>query len=126
MGPPLPLECPLGLSSAKLMYGRPPSLPGQFLSTPELPPSQFLWPIVPRAPSSGPVHLLTALWEVEYAFVCWDGLRPSLTPLYDGLYKVVLCSSPFFRLAINDREDSVWVSCFTPFLASRPIQPALP
>ena len=70
----LPLDS--GMSSTELVYGRPPSLPGQFLSTLELPSSEFLdnlqrlmGPFVPpplvhhSSTPSGPVHLATALWE---------------------------------------------------------------
>ena len=127
------------VSFAELVYGTLPSLPGQFLSTPELPPSEFLDnlhhlmdPFVPpplvhcSSPPSSPVHLLTALWEAEYAFVRLDGLWRSLTPLYDGPHKVVRQSSTFFCLAIGDCEDSVLVSCLKPLLASGPVEPALP
>ena len=50
----------------------------------------------------------------------------TLTPLYDGPYKVVRCSKTYFRLAIGDKEDSVLVSCLEPLLASGPVVPALP
>ena len=60
-------------------------------------------PFVP-SPPSGPVHLPPALWEAEYVFLHGDGAHPSLTPLYDGPYRVVQRSDTF--LAIGDKEDS--------------------
>ena len=77
----VPLE-QLGVSSAELVFGTPPTLPGQFLSATELPPKEFLDnlhrlmdPFIPlllvhgSSPPSGSVHLPPALWEVEYVFV---------------------------------------------------------
>ena len=71
-----------GVSSAKLVYGTQPTLPGQFLSMPELPLKEFLnnlhrlmdpfiLPPLVHSPSplSGPMHLLAALWEAEYVFI---------------------------------------------------------
>ena len=112
----VPLE-QSGVSSAELVFSSPPTLPGQFLSMLELPPMEFLDnlhylmdPFVPTpfihcpSPPSGPMHLPPALWEAEYVFICRrDGARPSLTPLYDGPYRVVSCSNSYFPLAISDK-----------------------
>ena len=54
-------------------------------------------------------------------FVCRDCARPSLTPLYDGPYRVVHHSDAYFRLAICDREDSVSVSRLKSLLAEGPV-----
>ena len=83
-----------GVSSSELVFGTPPFLPGQFLSMPELPPTEFLDnlhnlvdhftppPLVHGSmPPSGPVHLPPALCEAEYVFVRQDGLQLSLMPL---------------------------------------------
>ena len=125
----VPLE-QSGVSSAELVFGTPPTLPGQFLSAPELPPKEFLDnlhrlmdPFIPpplvhgSSPPSGSVHLPPALWEAEYVFGRQDGARLSLTPLYDGPYRVVHRSNTYFRLAVGDREDSVSVSRLKPLLA---------
>ena len=76
----LPLEAS-SVSSAELLYGAPTSLNGQFLSTPELPPSEFLKglhrlvdPFVPPtlvngSSPSGKVHVPLVLWEAEFGFV---------------------------------------------------------
>ena len=97
----VPLEAS-GVSSAELLCGMPPSIPGQFFSTPELLPFEvldklhrlvdpFVRPhlVHGSSPPSCKVHLPPALWEAEYIFVCRDGLRLALYPLYDGPYKVV-------------------------------------
>ena len=68
------------------------------------------------------MHLPTA----EYVFVRLDGLRLSLTPLYDGTHRVARHSYTFFLLTISDREDFVSVSLLKPLLASGPVEPALP
>jgi len=78
------------------------------------------------SPPSGSVHLPPALWEAEYVFVRRDGIRPSLTPLYDGPYRVVHRSDTFFRLAVGDKEDSISVSRLKPLLAQGPVVPAQP
>ena len=134
----VPLE-QSAVSSAELVFGTPSTLPGQFLSSPELPPAEFLDnlhrlvdPFIPpplvhgSSPPSGSVHLPPALWEAEYVFVRRDGIRPSLTPLYDGPYRVVHRSDTFFRLAVGDKEDSVSVSRLKPLLAQGPVVPAQP
>ena len=72
------------------------------------------------------MHLPPALWEAEYVFVRRDSARPSLTPLYDGPYKVVQHSDRYFCLTIRDKEDSVSVSRLKPLLAAGPVVPALP
>ena len=76
--------------------------------------------------SLGPVHLPPALWKAEYVFVRRDGARPSLTPLYDGPYRVVRHSNTYFRLAIGDKEDSISVSRLKPLPATGPVVLALP
>ena len=116
----VPLE-QSGVSSADLVFGTLPTLPGQFLSTPELPPTEFIDnhhhlmdPFIPpplvhgSSPPSGSMHLPPALWEAKYVFVRHDGARPSLTPLYDGPYRVVHQSDTYFRLAaVTERTRSL-------------------
>ena len=88
----------------------------------------FILPPLVHSPSppSGPMHLPPALWEAEYMLIFRDGACPSLTPLYDGPYRVVQLSDMYFRLAISDREDSVSVARLKPLLADGPVVPALP
>ena len=76
----LPLEAS-SVSSAELLYGTPTSLSGQFLSTPELPPSEFLKglhrlvnpfvppPLVNGSSPPGKVHLPLVIWAGEFSFV---------------------------------------------------------
>ena len=78
------------------------------------------------SPPSGSVHLPPALWEAEYVFVRPDGARLSLTPLYDGPYRVIHRSNTYFCLAVSDREDSVSISRLKPLLAEGPVVPAQP
>ena len=59
-------------------------------------------------------------------FVRCDRALPSLTPLYDGPYRVVHRSDTYFHLAVGDREDSVSVSRLKPLLAEGPVVPAQP
>ena len=116
-----------------------PTLPGQFLLTPELPSTEFLDnlhrlmdPFTPpplvhgSSPPSGSMHLRPAFWEAGYVFVCCDGVCPSLTPLYDGPHRVVHRSDTYFPLAVGDREDSISVSRLKPLLAESPVVPAQP
>ena len=133
----VPLE-QSGISSAKLVFGTPPTLPGQFLSAPELPPKEFLdnlhrlvdpfirhlWCMGHRLPLASCICRLHS--GKQSVFVCRDCARPSLTPLYDGPYRVVHHSDAYFRLAICDREDSVSVSRLKSLLAEGPVVPAQP
>ena len=78
----VPLE-QSGVSSAELVFGTPPTLPGNSCwrpssrrrsfsttSTTSWIPSFCFWCTVHRLPPSGPMHLPLALWEAEYVFIC--------------------------------------------------------
>ena len=78
----VPLE-QSGVSSAELVFGTPPTLPGNSCwrpssrrrsfsttSTTSWIPSFCFWCTVHRLPPSGPMHLPLALWQAEYVFIC--------------------------------------------------------
>jgi hypothetical protein len=93
-------------------------LPGQFVNTTKLPSPSFLsdlqttmtgCPPLPTrhnsapAPSTIPEELLLA----HFVLVRRDSAQPPLSPIYNGLYRVLERSTHFFLLEIGDRTDKV-------------------
>ena len=58
-----------------------------------------------------------------FLFVVTDSSWRS--PLYDGPYKVIACSSTFLRLTVVECEDSVTVACHKPLFAPGSVEPAV-
>ena len=98
-----------GLSVSKVVYGAPLTVPGEFLGSPELPPSTYLYkiesavagfavPLPHHCLQSPPYQLPAALMSAKYGFVWGDASIPSLAPLYRGPYLVLEQRTKFFRL----------------------------
>jgi transposase InsO family protein len=85
-----------GISAAELVYGSPLSLPGQFLSAAEPPPSSFVRQLQSSIPciadksgcSVPPPPPPAALRNAKFVYVRLPLLSPSLSPLYCGPYRV--------------------------------------
>ena len=119
------------------MYSAPLTVPGEFLGSPELPPSAFLRkideavagfaiPLPHHVWDSPPTQLPSALRTCKYMFVREDSSTPSLAPLYRGPYLILERRDKFFRLQIGSRADSVSVDRLKPVFSEEPIVPALP
>ena len=113
------------------------TVPGEFLGSPELPPSTFLRKIneaVTRFAVPPPHHVQVSLpcplpptlLTCKYVFVREDMATPSLAPLYRGPYLVLEQWSKFFRLQIRSKVDAVTVDRMKPSYSEDHIQPALP
>ena len=101
-----------GLSISEAVYGAPFAIPGEFLGSPELPPSSYLHKIecavagfaVPpphHVRLSLPLQFPSALMSTKYVFVHEDASVPSLAPLYQGPYLVLQRRAKFFRLQLG-------------------------
>ena len=126
-----------GLSTSEAVYGSPLTIPGEFLGSPEIPPSAFLRKIdeaVTRFAIPPPHHIQDspprpmppALLTCKFVFVREDMATPSLAPLYCGPYLVLERRSKFFRLQIGSKVDTVTVDRLKPTYSEDHIQPALP
>ena len=89
-----------GLSVSEAVYGSPLTVPGEFLVSPELPPSTYLSkieqamagfaiPLPHHVPQSPPRQLPAALLSAKFVFFPEDASIPSLAPLYLGPYLVL-------------------------------------
>ena len=126
-----------GFSVSEAVYGSALTIPGEFLDSPELPSSQFLSKIgkvisgfsVPPPYHVSQLHqteVPAALRIAKFVFVREDASKPSLAPLYRGLYLVVERRSKFFRLQIGQKVDSVSVDRLKPVFSDSPVVPTSP
>ena len=109
-----------GFSAAKTIYGAPLCLPGEFLDSVDLPPTEFLDRIQSAlrgltlppphhvAPSSACVP--AALASAEYVFVQEDASIQPLSQLYRGPYRVLSRQDKFFSLEIGSKQDTVSIN----------------
>ncbi len=116
-----------GVSSAKLAYGAPLSLPGQFITAEEPPPAGFVEklrsvspPLLTRQPTYAEMTAkpLAALMVAKFVYVRRGGVVPPLEPLYLGPYQVLDNGPKVFRLAIGGRAESVSVDRLKPHLGT--------
>ena len=123
-------------SVSEAVYGSPLTIPGEFLGSPELPPTSFLLKI--ENPLAGfavpqphhvrpypPHQLPPALLGADFVFVREDAFVPSLAPLYRGPYLVLEQRDKFFRLQLGSRTDVVSVDKLKSAFFKDPISAAL-
>ena len=126
-----------GTSASEAVFGAPLTVPGEFLGSPESPPSAFLQRIedavagfaVPpphHTHLSPPRQLPPALQTCKFVFVREDASVPSLAPLYRGPYLVLDRRDKFFRLQIGSRTDVVSVDRLKPVFSEDPVEAAIP
>ena len=96
-----------GLSVSKAVYGSPLTVPGEFLGSPELPPSSYLskieqavagftFPPPHHVLQSPPCQQPAVLMSAKYVFIQEDASTPSLAPLYRGPYLMLEQRYKFF------------------------------
>ncbi len=105
-------------SPSEAVFGSQLVLPGQFLSSPELPSPSFLQdfqgvlagrtPLQTRhhntpAPTALPEDMLLS----RFVLVRHDAVQPPLSPLYDGPFLVVERSLHFFKLQMGAKVETV-------------------
>jgi hypothetical protein len=112
-------------------------LPGQFLSSPDLPSltflSNFQGLLAARSPLQTahhvtplPAELPEELLLSSFVLVRHDGVQPPLSPLYDGLFLVLERSLNFFKVQIGSRMDTVSTHRLKPCHAPQNVQAAKP
>lgn len=128
----------LHCTSAELVYGAPLRLPGEFFEAPKTSASlpshtylenlreifQQLQPTPPRLPSSRRVFVSQDLTTCTHAFLRKEGLKRSLTPPYDGPFKVIDRTAKTMTLDLHGRTEIVAMDRIKPaFLDDNPVSP---
>ena len=67
-----------------------------------------------------------ALSKVDFVFVCKDGYVSPLSPLYEGLFKVVSRSEKSFKLHIGSTIETISIDRLKPFHTKDKVIPAQP
>jgi hypothetical protein len=123
-----------GTSSAELVFGCPPSLPGEFLTAGEKAPHIFTQhlqqrpPVQPRrltyaqAACKPPAALLAA----PFVYVRRGGSLPPLTPPYAGPYRVLESGPKTFLIDIGGKSETISVDRLKPHQGTATLQPAAP
>jgi hypothetical protein len=123
-----------GTCSAELVYGSPPTLPGEFLAAGEKAPEVFTALLQQRAPVQ-PRRLTyaeaackppAALMAAPFVYVRRGGAIPPLSQPYAGPYKVLRRSSKTFSLDIGGRTETVSVDRLKPHQGTSPVVAAAP
>jgi hypothetical protein len=105
-------------SPAEAEFGSQLVLPGQFLSSPELPSPNFLQDfqvvLAGRSPrmtshhtTPSPISLPEELLLSRFVLVSCDAVQPPLSPLYDGPYLVLERSLHFFKVQIGTKTETI-------------------
>ena len=124
------------VSSAELLYGSTPTVPGDFLGVLESPPEVFLSRVraLLNQQSPFPTHNSTPipssvpdqLRDAKFVFILHDAPALRSPPLYHGPYLVLERGSKIFRLKIGDREDSISVDRLKAAISETELSPAAP
>jgi hypothetical protein len=121
-----------GVLAAELVYGSPLSLPGQFLSTAEPPPSSFVRqlqssvPCVADKSGCSPPPTPVSLRSARFVYVRSPPVSPGLAPAFCGPYRVRVPGVKFFVIDIGGKPSAVLVDNITPQLGSSPLAAAPP
>jgi cleavage and polyadenylation specificity factor subunit 1 len=124
-----------GVSSAELVYGAPLTLPGEFLSAPEISTPELVQRIrsplnsftpLPTRPVPPAPDLPESLMKASHVYVLRGGIIPPLAPRYQGPYKVLERAPKTFKLAIGDQVETVSVDRLKPHLGLASPEPAEP
>lgn len=126
---------------AEMVYGTPLRLPGEFLH-PSVPnptdPTSFLTnlrkamlalqPTPTSAHCKPHVFIHSSLDTCSHVFVRNDSIKPTLTPLYDGPFKVLERSTKTYKIACNGRQPVISIDRLKPAftMADIPLTPKLP
>jgi hypothetical protein len=123
-----------GVSAAELVYGSPLSLPGQFLSAAEPPPSSFVRQLQSSVPcladksgcSPPPAPPPASLRFARFVYVRSPPVSPGLAPAYHGPYRVRVPGVKYFVIDIGGKPSAVSVDNIKPHLGSSPLSAAPP
>ena len=124
-----------GVSSAELVYGAPLTLPGEFLSAPEISTPELVERLrsplssftpLPTRPVPPAPDLPETLMKASHVYVLRGGIIPPLAPRYQGPYVVLEKGPKTFRLAVGDKMEAVSVDRLKPHLGLDSPEPADP
>jgi hypothetical protein len=123
-----------GVSVAELVFGSPLSLPGQFFSAAEPPPSSFVQQLRSAVPcvadksgcSPPPAPPPASLCSARFVYVRSPPVSPGLAPAFRGPYRVRVPGVKFFVIDIGGKPSAVSVDNIKPHLGSSPLSAAPP
>ena len=113
----------LRISSAKLVYGAPLTVPGDFITVPHAPVStaqqlhdkvQSLTPVPTSAHGTPPAAPPTSLNNAQFDFVRRDSHHPQLQQPYEGPFAVLEVGVKMFKLAVGNRTEVVSIDRLKP------------
>ena len=119
-----------GISSAKVLFGVPLTLPGQFVAATEPDVQQLVKklqdvPLITMRPPAAPPpqNPPATLQHAEFVYIHVDGSLPPLAPQYRNPYRVLARGPKFFNFQLGDKADNVSVDWLKPHLGTSPVQP---
>jgi hypothetical protein len=123
-----------GTSSAELVYGCLPSLPGELLLGGEKEVGSFLerlatpqpLPTRPMSYAEAAGRPSRALLDAKYAYVRRGGVIPPLAQLYAGPFLVHSKTDKCFVVEMGDHRETISVDRLKPHTGSAAVQPAVP
>jgi len=123
-----------GTCSAEMVYGSPPTLPGEFLAAGEKAPEVFTrlllqqQPLQPRRATyaEAACRPSSSLMNAALVYVRRGGIVPPLEPRYVGPFRVLAAGDKCFVLQVGNRQETVSVDRLKPHLGLAPATPALP
>ena len=114
----------LHASSAELVYGEPLTVPGEFVTSNQLPWSLLTtWKVfpserrlvVPTSAHNNPKTFIPGdLLAAKYVFIRHDAHRNPLQRPYDGPFKVLESGVKTFRVQIGNREEKISIDRLKP------------
>lgn len=116
----------LGCSSAELVYGQPLRLPGEFFIQDRQPPEHEpflsslrttfadLKPIPATRHGNQKTFIHKDLVSTNYVFTKINGLKPSLTPRYEGPFKILEKHQKYFVIYKNNKPTTLSIDQLKP------------
>ncbi len=119
-----------------MVYGEPLILPGQFLNTP--PPSpdfleqlrhsmvRLMPPAVRPVMKAEPSKMEADLQRASFMYIRRGAPSSSLSPLYQGPFKVLTRGAKVFQVDVSGRQEVISADHLKPHMGTSPVQPAEP
>ena len=122
-----------GVSSAELVFGSSPSLPGELLGGKEkavdvsvkLLQGQQMPPTRKMSYAEAACKPSLALQQASHVYVRRGGSLPPLAPPYVGPYRVIKRTDKWFLLDVGGKEEKVSTDRLKPHQGTSTVQPAL-
>ncbi|CAN7938351.1 unnamed protein product, partial [Ixodes hexagonus] len=122
------LKLDLGCTAAELVYGSTLRLPGEFFNSNKnsqtVPPQTYLDNLrelirelqltLPRLPDSQKVFISQEIQTCTHVFIRKEGSKKSLTPPYDGPFKVLKRTEKTMTLDVNGHTQTIAIDRLKP------------